>query len=180
MSARTSETLERSRRPRVLVVALTVIVVILIALSITLVVMYTDPLKSVERTQTDWFGFSLKTQSEFAGGGPPFEAEDSMANYLCGPANAIGAYAVSFVWQSTSSNTSAVMFWESGSLPHLVFHPVYWVNNTSSGGYSFPPGVASLGCHNPPFWLSWTTPQAAQVTLNGVEQYNYTATEPIW
>ena len=162
------------------VVFLVVLTIAMVALSIALTVLYVDPLKSVERTGTEWFGATLLTQ-EVSEGVPPFHALFHLTgNSLCGPSNALGNETLSLVWQSTSMNTTAELFWVSGNPLNLTFHPVYWVNGTSWGGLAFPPGLQSFLCHQGLVYFDWDTPLPAQITLSGVWTYNYAASAPIW
>jgi len=182
MSAEASESQKRPRALHVLTVVLVVIVVAMVALSITLVVMYTDPLKNVELTEADWFGATFTTQSE-SGNGPPYLIQTAMlSNYVCQPSGAIGNETVSLVWQSTSDNTSAVLVWApgGGGYPNSTVDHFYLSNDSRSGGYAIPPDLAKLFCPFPPVYLRWVTPVVAEISLNGFRAYNYTATQPIW
>ena len=182
MSVGESGIQKHPQRPRVLVVALAVMVVSLIALSVILVVLYTDPLKSLERTEINWFGATFTTQSE-SGNGPPFLIQTAMLSTdICQPLGAIGNETVSFIWHSTSDNTSAMLVWApgGGGFPNSTVDHFFLSNDSRSGGYTIPPDLAKSFCSFPPMYLRWVTPVAASIALSGFQAYNYTATEPIW
>ena len=162
-----------SPRPsRAFTVALVVIIVVLVTLSVVLAVLYTVPMKKIERTDASWFGANLVTT-----GTQPSEAAYVLPESLCAPSNAVGNLTISLVWQSSFVNTTAYFFWTTPPTP-----PIYWVNNSSQGGYSFPPEVSTLLCHEQALVIChwYTSEPGATITLNGVREYNYTATEPLW
>ena len=167
----------KGRRGRALTIVLAVLTSAMVILSTVLVVYYTVPLKKVERTDAYWFGSNLATISE-----APASAHFYLdAGFFCAPSNAIGNLTISVVWQSSVANTTTNWAWIWG-LPPNENHFIYSVNNTSRGGYSFPPTVSTFLCGNDvPLTCAWITPRAgAIITLTGVKEYSYTATEPLW
>ncbi len=164
-------------RGRALTIVLAILTIAMVILSIVLVVFYTVPLKKVERTDAYWFGGNLVTISV-----APASAHFYLdAGFFCTPSNAIGNLTISLVWESSDANTTARMLWITGG-PPTVNHVIYWVNNTSQGGYSFPPTLSNYLCETSnPITCVWVTSQpGVLITLTGVQEYNYTATVPLW
>jgi len=166
------------RRGRALTVALVVIIVTLVILSVVLVVLYTVPMKKVEWIDASWFGTDLAT----TGTQPSMAAYVFSPGFFCAPSNAIGNLTISLVWESSFANTTAFFFWLSPAPPTLITHEIYWVNNTSQGGYSFPPALSTFLCQDSdPIICHWYTAEpGAAITLTGVREYNNTATVPLW
>jgi hypothetical protein len=170
----------KSKRPAILTLILVVTTVTLLVFSIVLVVQYTIPTVRTERTSVEWFGWNGTTQ-----GSNPAEAQYTGffdSSVFCDPSNAIGNLTLSVIWQSSVVNTTAAFFWTSGSVPDVIGHYVYWVNNTTQGGYSFPPSLADSLCSSGNNIIChWYTPSpGAKIALSGIREYNYTALQPAW
>jgi hypothetical protein len=149
----------------------------LVLLIVFLWVLYAVPLVRVERTATEWSGAHELSGSE----NPPVAQYLIPASTFCSPSNAVGNVSISVVWLSGSLNTSAVFFWLTAGTPP-VGHFLYWVNNTTAGGYSFPPSTSSFLCDSSNLiYCHWYTPAAGvEITVSMTRTYNYTAMEPIW
>ncbi len=171
----------QKRRPP-LTIVLSVATTALIVLIAVLMVLFTGPLGTADRTSVQWSGWQSRTGTI----GPPFETAYFFTGPLalgpafCHPPNSVGNITVSFVWQSSVANTTARFFWNVGS--NLAPRWVYYVNNSAQGGYTFPPTLLSFLCTSRNVVdFQWFTPtQNAEITLSGVSVYNYTASQPIW
>jgi len=120
------------RRGRLLTVVLAVTTVALVFLSFVLVVLFTVPLVSIQKTSVEWFGWRGHTPTQAVFGfayGP--------TSSTCVPSNPAGPLTVSFTWTASISITTARIWWSTGEYEPI--HIVYQVNNSSDGGYSVPP-----------------------------------------
>ena len=167
-----------ARLTRALVVAVVALIVIIIAIT----AMFTVPIVRRQVTSTQWTEWHLVT------GPTPGQNEtqnDLLAwPMLCDPSDAVSNLSVSLVWQSTSMNTTALFFWWNGNVePPVTVHVVYWVNDSSSGGYSFPPSLSTMLCKSggDQVVFRWITPYAnAVIMVNMIQEYNTTALQPEW
>lgn len=164
-------------RRRALTTILVVIIVALVIASAVLVALFTIPIVKVQRTSVQWFGWSGISR-----GSSEAVEYDFLPSAFCGPPDAIGNLSLSVIWQSPVANTTAVFFWSSGSIPDIIFHIVYWVNDSTQGGYSFPPGLSDFLCQTGNVVIChWYTPSpGAEIRLSGIREYNYTTSQPIW
>jgi hypothetical protein len=156
-------------------VVLAATTVALVVLSIVLVVLFTVPLVSTQKTSVEWFGWRGYTPT-----GQVFGLPYGPTGLTCAPPNAVGPLTVSFTWTASTNITNARMWWSTGEFEPI--HIVYQVNNTSAGGYSVPPVLLSYLCSSEnSLTLQWTSNGAvALVTMSGIREYNYTSQQPIW
>ena len=181
MSASESRHQDRPRRSRLLLVALVVITVVMVATSVTLAVLFTVPLVKIERTAVTWSDWKGTTVNYSSKPGRSSTAFLFIAQ-LCGPPGGEN-YTLSFTWNSTMANTSGTAYWETVNPGvSLTIHWLYWVNNTTAGGYSFPTSLLSFFCNTGYMvWSVWSSPSpGAIITMNVESTHNYTATVPIW
>ncbi len=181
MSASDAEPRVRPKRPSLAVVALVVVTVVMVAVSVILAVLFTVPLVTTERPSVAWFDWRGAT-SNYGSGIGRSATDYVFDSMLCGPAGGQN-YSLSFVWQSSMANTSGTAYWQSVNKNlQATDHWLYWVNNTTAGGYSFPPSQLSFFCNEGYLvWCVWSSPSPGAVITMTVERaYNYAATVPIW
>jgi len=181
MSASEAEPQGRPKRFRLLVVALVVVTVVMVAISVTLTILFTVPLVTTERTGVSWFDWKGTTANYSSNPGPSY-TDYVFDGGFCGPPSGEN-FSLSFVWQSTMDNTSGTAYYQTqNSDLQTTDHWLYWVNNTTAGGYSFPTSLLSFFC-NEGFivWCWWSSPSpGAVITMTVESSHNYTATVPIW
>jgi len=181
MSASDSEPQDRAKRPRLLVVTLVVTTVVMIAVSTIVATLFTVPLVKTQRTSVTWSNWRGTTANYNSGVGRS-STDYIFDSMLCGPTGGAN-YSLSFAWQSSMANTSGTAYWQTVNQDlQTTDHWLYWVNNTTGGGYSFPPSQLSFFCNEGYLvWCVWSSPLAGAVIMMTVESaYNYTTTVPIW
>jgi hypothetical protein len=153
---------------------------VLVALLFVVAVLFTVPLNSRTETSVRWIGWKGATPGGVGGNEGWAVYQYGIFNTsFCKPANAVGNLTLSFVWTSTYANTTARFLW---GVFAQVANYIYYVNDSSDGGYSFPSNLMAFLCETRnPVLFEWYTPMpGALITLEGVLAYNYTTTVPLW
>jgi len=177
MSGNESQQAPRRNRSPLVWVVVALIIVILV-----LTVMFAVPIVKAERPSINWFAWNSTTEAIGPPGSPSYTTY-VFVSALCAPAGAEN-YSLSFVWQSSAANTSAAAYWQTttSTAPfQITDHFLYRINDTSSGGYSFPSSDLSFFCNGGyDVTCAWDTPSpGAIITMNGEREYNYSTTVPI-